>query len=104
MQPLLTPEEKQQKVKDLISKIPTDKNQLFSYNVEWDKVDELLMEKRIKPWVNKKIKEYIGEEEATLVDFICSKVKAKGDPDALLNDVQMVAKCKFRYKIGANLL
>lgn len=32
------------------------------------------MDRRIKPWINKKIIEYIGEEEATLVDFVCSKV------------------------------
>lgn len=32
------------------------------------------MERRIRPWINKKIIEYIGEEEATLVDFVCSKV------------------------------
>jgi len=32
------------------------------------------VDKRIKPWVNKKIFEYIGEEEQTLVEFICSKV------------------------------
>lgn len=28
----------------------------------------------MRPWINKKIIEYIGEEEATLVDFVCSKV------------------------------
>ena len=32
------------------------------------------MEKRIGPWINKKIVEYIGEEELTLTDFICNKV------------------------------
>ena len=32
------------------------------------------MEKRIGPWINKKIVEYIGEEEQTLTDFICNKV------------------------------
>lgn len=32
------------------------------------------MDRRIRPWVNKKIIEYIGEEELTLTDFICSKV------------------------------
>lgn len=35
---------------------------------------QTLMERRIRPWINKKIIEYIGEEEATLVDFVCSKV------------------------------
>lgn len=35
---------------------------------------QTLMDRRIRPWINKKIIEYIGEEEATLVDFVCSKV------------------------------
>lgn len=35
---------------------------------------QTLMERRVRPWINKKIIEYIGEEEATLVDFVCSKV------------------------------
>ena len=33
-----------------------------------------MMEKRVSPWIKKKIVEYIGEEEPTLVDFICNKV------------------------------
>ena len=36
-----------------------------------------LMDRRIRPWINKKIIEYIGEEEATLVDFVCSKVRIR---------------------------
>lgn len=48
------------------------------------------MEKRIRPWVNKKIAEYIGEPEPTLTDFICSKVLAGSTPKAILEDVQMV--------------
>jgi RNA-binding protein 25 len=32
------------------------------------------MERRVRPWINKKIIEYIGEEEPTLVEFVCSKV------------------------------
>ena len=41
-------------------------------------VDSTLMEKRIKPWINKKIIEYIGEEEQSLVEYICQKVRGKG--------------------------
>lgn len=48
------------------------------------------MEKRIRPWINKKIIEYIGEPEPTLVDFICSKVMAGSSPQGILDDVQMV--------------
>lgn len=53
-----------------------------------------LMDKRIKPWVNKKIIEYIGEEEPTLTDFICQKVMAQSQPQNILNDVAMVSTWK----------
>ena len=49
------------------------------------------MDRRIKPWVNKKIVEYIGEEEPTLTDFICQKVMANSSPQMILNDVAMVS-------------
>jgi len=83
-------DDKKKNIQSLIEKIPTDKTALFEYNVDWDLVDNQLMEKRIRPWVNKKIAEYIGEPEPTLTDFICSKVLAGSAPKAILDDVQMV--------------
>jgi RNA-binding protein 25 len=47
------------------------------------------MERRIRPWVSKKIAEYIGEPEPTLSDFICSKVLAGSSPLSVLEDVQV---------------
>lgn len=35
---------------------------------------QTLMDKRVGPWINKKIVEYVGEEEPSLRDFICNKV------------------------------
>lgn len=55
------------------------------------------MEKRIRPWINKKIIEYIGEPEPTLVDFICSKVMAGSSPQGILDDVQMVIIVKYLF-------
>jgi RNA-binding protein 25 len=52
---------------------------------------QTLMEKRIRPWINKKIVEYIGEPEPTLVDFICSKVLGRSAPRSILEDVVMVS-------------
>ncbi len=83
-------EDRRKHVKSLIEKIPTDKKALFEYKIDWDMVDGQLMERRIRPWVNKKITEYIGEPEPTLTDFICSKVLAGSAPGAVLDDVQMV--------------
>lgn len=85
-----TAEEKRLKIKQLIESIPTAKDELFAYSLDWNIVDQVLMDKRIKPWVNKKIIEYIGEEEPTLTEFICQKVMARSGPQSILNDVAMV--------------
>ncbi|XP_030626823.1 RNA-binding protein 25 [Chanos chanos] len=83
-------EEKRKHIKSLIEKIPTAKPELFNYPLDWSMVDTTLMDRRIRPWINKKIIEYIGEEEATLVDFVCSKVMAHSTPEGILDDVAMV--------------
>ncbi|CAG7720208.1 unnamed protein product [Allacma fusca] len=84
------PEDKKKHIKSLIEKIPTDKAALFAHEIDWDMLDNTLMEKRIRPWINKKIIDYIGEPEPTLVDFICSKVLGRSAPQSILDDVMMV--------------
>ena len=84
-------EEKKKHIKSLIEKIPTEKDALFAYQLDWSAIDNSLMERKIRPWINKKIIEYIGEPEPTLVDFICSKVLAGSQPQVILQDVQMVS-------------
>lgn len=83
-------EEKRKHIKSLIDRIPTSKEELFNFSFDRSLVDNALMDKRIRPWINKKIVEYIGEEEPTLVDFICSKVLAGSAAQSILNDVSMV--------------
>lgn len=84
-------EERRKHIKSIIDKIPTEKADLFAFKLEWSEIDQALMEKKIRPWINKKIIEYIGEPEPTLVDFICSKVMAGSTPAGILDDVQMVS-------------
>lgn len=86
-----TQEEKRRHIKSIIDKIPTGKADLFNFKLDWTEIDNTLMEKKIRPWINKKIIEYIGEPEPTLVDFICSKVMAGSTPQGILDDVQMVS-------------
>lgn len=48
---ILTPEERKKAVKKLVESIPTDREELFNFNIDWDQLDQNLMDKRIKPWV-----------------------------------------------------
>ncbi|KAI7690066.1 hypothetical protein SSS_02258 [Sarcoptes scabiei] len=86
----LSQEDKRIQIKNLIDTIPTSKNLLFNYVVDWDQLDDNLMDRRIRPWICKKIKDYIGEEEETLLDFICNKILSKSSAQSLLEDVAMV--------------
>lgn len=83
-------EEKRKAVKKLVESIPTDKDELFAYPIDWSQLDQSLMDKRIRPWINKKIIEYIGEEEQSLNDFICTKIEQHSKPDKLLEEVKVI--------------
>ena len=83
-------EEKRLAVRKLIENIPTKKEDLFNYPLDWALLDSNLMEKRIKPWVIKKIVEYLGEHEATLTDFICSSIMSKKSAETILSDIRVV--------------
>ena len=48
------------------------------------------MEKRIRPWVTKKIIEYIGEEEPALSEFICTSIMTKQNAEFILSDIRVV--------------
>lgn len=44
----------------------------------------------MRPWVTKKIVEYLGEEEKTLIDFILNKITAKTPPTEMLKQIGLV--------------
>lgn len=103
----ITDIEKQKMVKDIIAKIPMVKEDLFQYEITWDVVNDEFINARIKPWVSKKVAEYlgtvilvhfnpydfsgaIGEEEKSLCDFICDKVKDRVEAQTIIRDVKQV--------------
>ncbi len=44
----------------------------------------------MKPWVTKKIVDYLGEEENTLIDFIMGKIAAHTVPSEILQQLTLV--------------
>ncbi|XWS22579.1 hypothetical protein CRYUN_Cryun29cG0048700 [Craigia yunnanensis] len=61
--------------KQLIDMIPKTKEELFSYEINWDVYDQHVLHERMRPWISKKITEFLGEEEKTLVDYIVSRTQ-----------------------------
>jgi len=75
----------------LVDFIPKDKDLLFKYQVDWDCVKaHSIVSLKMRPWVILKVKEYLGEEELTLIDFICSKLDARSSPEAILEELHLV--------------
>lgn len=86
----MTAEEKKKLIKELIDGIPTAKEELFARSIDWNVVDKHLIQSRVRPWVSKKISDYIGEDEPTLVDFVCEKIEGRTSPEKILSDISMV--------------
>uniref|UniRef100_A0A6N2K8G6 PWI domain-containing protein n=1 Tax=Salix viminalis TaxID=40686 RepID=A0A6N2K8G6_SALVM len=40
-----------------------------------DRINMNLLHERMRPWISKKITEFLGEEETTLVDYIVSSTQ-----------------------------
>jgi len=79
------------KAQAVIDKIPTVKSELFKFEINWDSVSEnKIVEEKMRPWVKKKIIEYLGEEEQTLIDYICKKLTEHTPPDQLLELLLLV--------------
>ncbi|VDK89679.1 unnamed protein product [Dibothriocephalus latus] len=86
----LSTAEKKAVIKRIIEQIPTAKEDLFAYPIDWAIVDSEFVNTRIRPWVDKKIVAYIGESEATLSNFICEQVLEHNPPTKILTEIAMV--------------
>jgi RNA-binding protein 25 len=58
--------------------------------VDWAIFDAARLWEAIHLWVGKKVRELLGEEEASLVKFIVDKVKGHTDPASLLEELEPV--------------
>ncbi|KAI9095946.1 hypothetical protein DFS34DRAFT_625504 [Phlyctochytrium arcticum] len=85
---IMTKEERVQAVQDLIGIIPTDKDGLWTWSIKWDFFDETIKSKKICPWITKKIKEYVGEEEADLIAFVVDLLEKKSSAETVLEEMR----------------
>ena len=87
----LSEEERAQAVRQLAADIPTDKDGLWNWEVKWDFVDEAVITEQLKPFVEKKIVEYLGVQEQMLVDVVEGHLRKKGGPQNLVAELEGVS-------------
>ena len=87
----LSEEERQQAARQLAAEIPSDKEGLWNWDVKWDFVDDAVVTEQLRPFVEKKIVEYLGVQEQMLVDVVEEVVKKRGKPDELVHELEGVS-------------
>jgi hypothetical protein len=91
----LTDEERAQAARQLAAEIPTDKEGLWKWEVKWEFVDEAILSDQLKPFVEKKIVEYLGVQEQMLVDVVEEHVRKHAPPQELVEQLAEVSIVPF---------
>lgn len=75
--------------KKIMDMVPSDKDELFGFQVDWSVVSRYkVIEEKIQPWVVKKVVDFLGEEEPTLISFIVGEFKARPTPEDLVKKLE----------------
>ncbi|ETN46041.1 uncharacterized protein HMPREF1541_00224 [Cyphellophora europaea CBS 101466] len=84
----MSEEERAQAAKQLAQEIPTDKGGLWGWEVKWEFVDEGIIEERLKPFVEKKIVEYLGVQEQMLVDVVVGGLRSRKGAEEIVGELE----------------
>lgn len=87
----LSDEEREQAVKDLAAEIPTDRQGLWDWTVQWEFMDESTIEEKLRPFVERKIVEYLGVQEQTIVEVVEEHVRRRGGASELVEALEGVS-------------
>jgi len=66
----MTEEDLQKAVRALAHEIPSDKDGLWAWDVKWDYLEDAVLREKLRPFVEKKVVEYLGVQEQFLVDVV----------------------------------
>ena len=77
------------KAKEIYMQMPRERDAVMASEIDWPKVTELgLLERVVRPWVGKKIKELLGVEEQTMISLVVGHLRnGKATPASMLSKV-----------------
>ncbi|ODO12075.1 hypothetical protein I350_00860 [Cryptococcus amylolentus CBS 6273] len=78
------------KLVEIKKDVPRDRRGLWRVPVEWAAISDRLNQNKIKPFINAKITDYLGEPDVDLVNFVLEHLQGKKGPDELRDDLEPV--------------
>lgn len=84
----MTDEEVNQAVRALVQEIPTEREGLWAWPVRWECLDETIIRDKLRPFVEKKVVEYLGVQEQFLVEVVEDHLRQHGRAEALVDELQ----------------
>ena len=87
----MSEEEIQKAVRALAQEIPTDKEGLWAWDVKWDYLEESIIREKLRPFVEKKVMEYLGVQEQLLVDLVEEHLRKHQKPAELVETLAQAA-------------
>lgn len=87
----MTDEEISQAVRALAQEIPSGKDALWKWEVKWDHMDNAVVKDKLRPFVEKKIVEYLGVQEEMLVETVEEHLRRHGTAAALAEELEGVS-------------
>lgn len=96
----MTEEEISQAVRNLAQEIPSDKDGLWAWKVKWDYMDDSVIAEKLRPFVEKKIVEYLGVQEEMLVEAVEEHLRKHGDAAALVEELEGVSTLGLNFVVS----
>lgn len=84
----MSDEEINEAVRALVQEIPTTQEGLWAWPVEWTFMDEAVVRDKLRPFVEKKVVEYLGVQEQFLVEVVEEHLRKHGGPQELVEELQ----------------
>jgi hypothetical protein len=86
----MSEEDIQKAVRSLAQEIPTEKEGLWAWDVKWDYLEESIIQDKLRPFVEKKIMEYLGVQEESLVSVVVEHLRKHEKPGNLVDELAEV--------------
>ncbi|CAJ2513984.1 Uu.00g021030.m01.CDS01 [Anthostomella pinea] len=83
----MSDEERDQAVRALAQEIPSERGELWTWEVKWDYLDEGVIRDKLRPFIEKKLVEYLGVQEQLLLEVVEEHLRKHAKPQELVEEL-----------------